>query len=216
MSETVAAALLGIGGVSFRPADPITFKSGILSPVYCDNRRFPFYPREWREVIESFVELINRVHLKFDVIGGIESAGIPHSAALGFVTATPSVFIRKATKEHGMKRRVEGGDIAGRRVLLIEDLVTTGSSSLSGIEALREEGATVTDCLAIVSYRFPEAIEQFDRAGVQLHTLTSFGEVLEVARARELVTPAEASSVTAWLHDPHSWAAKQLQNRGRA
>lgn len=206
MSRTIASALLAIGGVSFRPNDPITFKSGILSPVYCDNRRFPFFPREWRQVIEGFVELLGEARLRFDTVGGIESAGIPHSAALGFVTATPSVFIRKEAKEHGTKRRVEGGDVTGRHVLLIEDLVTTGGSSLAGVEALRAEGATVTDCLAIISYRFPSAVENFEQAGVRLHTLTSFGEVLEVARERDLVSAAEAASVSAWLHDPHSWS----------
>jgi len=132
---------------------------------------------------------------------------------LGFVTATPSVFVRKAAKDHGTKRRVEGGDVYGRHVLLIEDLVTTGSSSLAGVQALRDEGATVTDCIAIVSYRFMEAVEQFERAGVQLHTLTSFGEILELARKRDLVTEAEAQSVAAWLHDPHGWAATR-QRRG--
>jgi orotate phosphoribosyltransferase len=210
LSEAIASALLNIDGVRFRPEDPVTFKSGIVSPVYCDNRRFPFHPREWREVIEGFVDLMAKAGLNFDVIGGIEAAGIPHSAVLGFVTATPSVFIRKATKEHGTKRRVEGGEVYGKHVLLIEDLVTTGSSSLAGVEALREEGAIVTDCVAIVSYRFMEAVEQFERAGVQLHTLTSFGEILEVARQRELVSEAEVQSVSSWLHDPHGWAAKRM------
>jgi orotate phosphoribosyltransferase len=208
----IASALLEIGGVSFRPSDPVTFKSGILSPVYCDNRRFPFFPREWREVIEGFVELIGEARLHFDTVGGIESAGISHSSALGFVTATPSVFVRKAAKGHGTKRRVEGGDVDGRHVLLIEDLVTTGRSSLAGVEALRAEGAIVSDCLAIVSYRFPEAVEQFARARVHLHTLTSFGEVLELALERELVTHEEAASVSAWLHDPHAWSAQRMQS----
>jgi orotate phosphoribosyltransferase len=215
MSETIAAALLDIGGVSFRPDHPVTFKSGILSPVYCDNRRFPFHPREWRQVIEGFVELIGAARLSFDVVGGIEAAGIPHSAALGFVMAAPSVFIRKAAKEHGTKRRVEGGDVEGKRVLLIEDLVTTGGSSLAGVEALRAEGAVVNDCLAIVSYRFPEAMEQFERAGVRLHTLTSFGEVLELARARGQVSDAQAASVAAWFHDPHAWGMKRLESEAR-
>jgi orotate phosphoribosyltransferase len=122
------------------------------------------------------------------------------------------VFVRKAAKEHGTKRRVEGGDVADRHVLLIEDLVTTGGSSLAGVDALRAEGAIVTDCLAIISYRFPEAMEQFERAGVRLHTLTSFGEVLELARAQNLVTAAQAASVAAWLHDPHGWAIQRMQS----
>ena len=104
----------------------------------------------------------------FDVIGGIEAAGIPHSAALGFATAMPSIFIRKEAKEHGTKKRVEGGNVTGKRVLLVEDLVTTGMSSLSGVEALRAEGAIVEDCLAIISYGFPGRKEKFAAAGVTI------------------------------------------------
>ena len=153
----IAEALLAIGGVGFRVDDPITFKSGIVSPVYCDNRTFPFWPRQWTEVIQGFAALIDDEGLRCDVIGGIEAAGIPHSAALGYATQRPSVFIRKQPKEHGKRARIEGGDVTGKHVLLVEDLVTTGGSSLSAVHALREAGATVTDCLAIISYGFAEA-----------------------------------------------------------
>lgn len=205
----VAEALLEIGGVGFRLDNPITFKSGIVSPVYCDNRTFPFWPEQWRKVIEGFVTLIDRKALAFDVLGGIEAAGIPHSAALGYAMQRPSVFIRKQPKEHGKRARIEGGEVQGKRVLLVEDLVTTGGSSLAGVQALREAGGTVTDCLAIISYEFAEAKSAFATAGVTLHTLTGFDAVLAGAIHRALLDERSAGAIRDWLRDPHEWAARR-------
>jgi orotate phosphoribosyltransferase len=206
MPSDVAQALVDVQGVGFRPDDPVTFKSGIKSPVYCDNRRLPFHPKQWRVIIEGFAKLVEEDGIHFDVIGGIEAAGIPHSAAFGYSIAQPSIFIRKAAKEHGTKKRVEGGDVTGKTVLLVEDLVTTGGSSLSGVEALRAEGAIVTDCLAIISYGFAEATHQFEAAGVKLHALTTFPDVLEAALASGVIDEAGAATVRDWLRDPHGWA----------
>jgi orotate phosphoribosyltransferase len=208
MESEIAAALIDINGVGFRPNEPITFKSGMKSPVYCDNRAFPFSPQQWAKVIRGFERLIAEENIPCDVVGGIEAAGIPHSAALGFSMMKPSVFIRKEAKEHGTKKRVEGGDVSGKRVLLVEDLVTTGMSSLSGVQALRAEGAIVTDCLAIISYNFAEAVEQFARAGVRLHPLTTFEAVLEIAVQRSMIDEAGAASVRDWLGDPRGWATR--------
>lgn len=208
-ARTVAEALLEIGGVGFRIEDPITFKSGIVSPVYCDNRTFPFWPAEWKKVIEGFAGLIDREGIGFDVIGGIEAAGIPHSAALGYAMQRPSIFVRKQAKEHGKRARIEGGDVAGKRVLLVEDLVTTGSSSLSGVHALRDAGAIVTDCLAIISYGFHEATVAFEAAGVRLHTLTSFDVVLECALRRGILDAEGIESVQSWLREPYGWASRR-------
>lgn len=202
----IARTLLAIHAVGFTPQAPVTFKSGIRSPVYVDNRRLPFHPQEWRRVIEGFVTLIESRTIEFDVIAGIETAGIPHSAALAYTLERPSVFVRKEAKTHGTRSRIEGGDVAGRRVLLIEDLVTTGSSSLSGIAALREAGAQVTDCLAILSYDFEEARAGFEAAAVHLHTLTSFADLLSEARLTLPSTTIDA--VEDWLRDPHGWAER--------
>lgn len=209
ISHEIAEALIAIQGVAFRPAQPITFKSGIKSPVYCDNRRFPFWPEQWAKVIHGFEQLIRERSIDVDVVGGVEAAGIPHSAALGFAMKKPSIFIRKEPKEHGTKRRVEGGDVAQRRVLLVEDLVTTGGSSMAAVEALRAEGAVVTDCLAIISYDLPEAVELFIRSGVRLHAATDFRTVLNVAVERATIDTAGAAIVHDWLDDPHGWAARQ-------
>src|SRR5262249_25593772 len=139
----------------------------------------------------------------FDVIAGIEVGGIPHSAALGYSLLKPSVFVRKQAKEHGTQNRVEGGSVAGKRVLLVEDLVTTGGSSLSGVEALRQQGAVVEDCLAIVSDGFPQSIEAFAQAGVRLHTLTSFPVILR--EAGHYFAGDDRAIIEDWLRDPTGW-----------
>lgn len=208
MSREIADALIAIDGVGFRPTAPITFKSGIKSPVYCDNRRFPFFPEQWAKVIRGFESLIAEGAIPVDVVGGVEAAGIPHSAALGFSMRLPSVFIRKELKEHGTKKRVEGGDVTGRRVVLVEDLVTTGGSSIAAVEALRAEGALVSDCLAIISYNFPESAELFKSAGVRLHAATTFQMVLESALERGMIDEAGAAVVRDWLDEPRSWAKR--------
>ena len=208
MSQEIAEALIAIDGVGFKPTQPITFKSGIKSPVYCDNRRFPFFPAQWAKVIHGFEHLIAEQGIACDVVGGIEAAGIPHSAALGFASSTPSIFIRKEAKGYGAKKRIEGGDVIGKRVVLVEDLVTTGSSSLSAVEALRAEGAVVNDCLCIISYGFPEAKQNFAAAGVKLHALTTFEAVLEVALLQKIIDANAAATIQDWLSDPHGWASR--------
>jgi orotate phosphoribosyltransferase len=205
LQANVARALLEIEAVIFTPRAPITFKSGIQSPVYVDNRRLPFWPAQWRVVIDGFQQIIPQIGITFDIVAGIETAGIPHSAALAYAMQMPSVFVRKQAKEHGTRSRIEGGDVSGRRVLLVEDLVTTGGSSLSGVEALREAGAVVEHCLCITSYGFAEAQQAFDAAGVKLHPLTPFSAIVAEALALGQFGDHERRTIEAWMRDPHAW-----------
>lgn len=204
MSE-IAELLLKIGAVVFTPGKPIIFKSGVKSPVYIDNRCLPFWPVQWRSVIAAFERMIDREVLLFDVIAGIAAAGIPHSAALAYTLQMPSVFVRKAAKDHGTRSRVEGGNVSGKRVLLVEDLVTTGSSSLAGVEALRGEGALVTDCLCIVTYGFPGAKAAFDEAGVRLHALVTFRTLLYEAATLGYFDIETVEVIEGWARDPYNW-----------
>ncbi len=206
--QAVAEALLSIDAVGFTPQKPITFKSGILSPVYVDNRRLPYFPRQWSIVIEGFKALLKEKDLHFDVVAGVAVGGVPHSATLGYLLGVPSVFIRKEAKEHGKQKRVEGGEVANKRVLLIEDLVTSGGSSLNAVQALREEGAVVTDLVSIVSYGFPEATENFAHAEMRLHTLTSFKLILEHSLSQARFSPDEASLIQDWFKDPYQWGKR--------
>lgn len=207
-AEIVAQALLEIHAVGFTPDKPITFKTGLISPVYVDNRKLPYHPEQWTKVLEGLRTEILSDEIVFDVLSGVETAGIPHSAALSFLIKKPSVFVRKAAKDHGTKKMVEGGEVAGKTVLLIEDHVTTGHSSLKAVEVLRAAGATVTDCLAITSYKFPEEDQAFATAGVKLHTLTTFPAIFKAAIVMKQVTPDQVAVVEDWLQDPQGWAKR--------
>ncbi len=206
--KQVAQALLEIDAVRFSPRKPFTFKSGILSPVYVDNRVLPYYPEQWRQIISAFQFAIGASGTPFDVIAGLETAGIPHSAALSYSMKRPSIFVRKQAKDHGTGKRIEGGEVKNKRVLLIEDLVTTGGSSLSGVKALRDEGAIVEDCMAIVSYGFQEALDAFTTAGVRLTMLTTFPILAEAAREQNQFGDDELRMIYDWLADPHMWGEK--------
>ena len=203
MKRSTAKALLDIGAVGFSPQAPIRFKSGILSPVYVDNRLLIYHPRAWHTVIEGFQAVVET--LDAEVIGGVAVGGVPHSSALAYVMKMPSVFIRKESKQHGKAGRIEGGAVERKKVVLLEDLVTTGGSSLSGVEALRQAGAIVSDLVAIVSYGFEEADMAFEQAGVKLHTLTDFETALEMALARGLFSADDAGLIQEWFADPHGW-----------
>jgi orotate phosphoribosyltransferase len=204
-SRVVARKLLEIGAVGFTTSDPIRFKSGILAPVYVDNRIFPTHVKAWRTVIRGFKNFIKVEKIKFDVIAGIESAGIPHSATLGYVLNKPSVFIRKKTKGHGTKKSVEGGKVTGQHALLVEDHVTMGTSSLHGVEVLRQLGATVTDCLAITHYPFPSSRQAFAKAKVRLHVLTSFEDIFTAAVKKKMIDQQTVAVVKNWISDPWAW-----------
>jgi len=201
-SAAVARALLAAGTVTLTPDEPVTFKSGLRSPVYVDNRRLIFQPAPWRTVIDAFAAALPAGE---PVIAGVESAGIPHSSALAFSVGLPSVFVRKAAKEHGLGRRIEGGDVSGQQTILVEDMVTTGGSSLSAVEALRESGAQVADCFAIITYGFSEAVRAFDEAAVTLTTLTTFETVVAEALSAGAINERAADLVRSWLADPHAW-----------
>lgn len=206
--KEIAKALLEIGAVGFKPKEPLTFKSGLVSPVYVDNRIFPSHPEKFQLVIEGFENLIKENNIDFEMVAGIAAGGIPYSAVLGYQIQKPSIFVRKEAKGHGKGKRIEGGDVSGKKILLVEDLVSTGSSSISGIQALREEGANVENCIIIVSYEFPESKENFEKVKVELHALTNFPTIFEQAVEMKKITEDEKKIIEDWYSDPWSWAGK--------
>ncbi len=205
----VANALLDIGAFRHAPDSPVTFRSGIMSPVYVDNRRLINHPPQWQTVIDGMSSLIHEAELGFDVIAGIAVGGVPHSSALAFTLGCPAVFVRKEAKGHGLQSRIDGGEVAGRHVLLVEDMITTGGSSLSGVTALRAAGAVVTDCLSITSFDLAEAQQAFFSERVRLWPLAGFACLLSLAAERGLIDAATRAQLEAWQREPRSWQPQQ-------
>ena len=195
---SVAKALLDANAINFNANSPITLKSGIVSPIYIDSRVLLSCPKEWRVIIECFRLLMNSRQLNYDVLAGVASGGIPHCSVLSYLLKCPSVFVRKETKNHGLQKEIEGLDVNGKLVILVEDNITTGGSSIEAIQKLRNAKAKVTDVLSIISYGFNSTKELFDSYQVRVHTLTSFDTLLYVARNRGLITENEFDTIGKW------------------
>ena len=204
----LAKNLLDIHAVGFLLEKPLQFKSGLISPVYVDNRSLIYHPATWHNVINAMSRYVAEQGLEFDVIAGVETAGIPHSAVLAYQRSVSSIFVRKQAKTHGTKNRIEGGDVEGKRVLLIEDHISTGLSSLDAVGALRDNGAIVTDCLSITSYGFQEATQAFAKANVKPHTLLTFDTILDVAVQSTRFNLKQKEAIADWLENPWPWAEK--------
>ena len=202
LKRSAAAALLDIHAVNFTVKAPVEFKSGIKSPIYIDNRTLISHPGPWRVIIEGFAALIAASQIDYDVLAGVAVGGVTHCSALAYTLQSPSVFIRKEAKGHGLRKIIEGGKVSGRRVLLVEDHVTTGGSSMRAIEKLRDADAEVSDVMSIISYGFTDARELFENEGLCLHTLTDFDTLLSMALERGEIGEEELGIISSWL-DAH-------------
>lgn len=207
-SSKISALLLKAGAVSLSPHRPFTWASGIHSPIYCDNRLLLSDPKARDEVIRGFINLIRRKKIRFDAIAGIATAGIPHASILADKLKKPLLYVRSGAKDHGKGKQIEGRFKKGSRVLVIEDLVSTGGSSLAAIEALRKAGAKVDTCLAIFFYGFPESREAFEKTRCQLEALTDLPVLVEVALKSKKITAAEKLLIDRFSRSPRNWSAK--------
>lgn len=204
-SRAIASVLLKREAVALRPSKPFVWASGIRSPIYCDNRILLSYPKARDGIIRGFIALIRKHKIRFDAIAGIATAGIPHAAILADRLNKPLLYVRSAPKAHGKGNQIEGRFEKGSRVLVIEDLVSTGKSSLEAIGALRKAGARVSDCLAIFSYGFPSSQKAFRKAGCRLTTLTGLKELLEVAVVLKKIAPSDLALVRRFSENPGGW-----------
>ena len=203
--RAAAEALLEAGVLILSPDAPITFASGIRSPVYMDIRRLTASPRAWKTVIDGLLERLEGGGSVPEVVAGVAVGGVSHSAALAYAAGLPSCFVRKRAKGHGRGRRVEGANVRGRRVTLVEDAVTTGGSCLQAVRALREAGGEVTVCLAVAGYGFDETYAAFREAGVEFSLLVPFPELLDAAAGRERFSPEAVREARRWWAEPRAW-----------
>lgn len=200
-----AEKLLQSGALKLRPEEPFTWASGWKSPIYCDNRRILSQPH-FRDYIKS--ELCNLVFDKFpnaEAIAGVATAGIAWGALVADQLKLPFLYVRPKPKEHGLGNQIEGELKEGSSVVVLEDLISTGKSSLQVVEVLRNKGARVEGMAAIFSYGFPNADQAFQDAGVELHCLTNYGTLLELGQQKDRISADTAEILLKWRTDPASW-----------
>lgn len=206
-ARVIANALLNIGAVKVSMNPPFTWTSGVKSPVYCDNRKLISHPRERKQIVDSFKELVKSLPAQPEYIGGTATAAIPWAAFLAYELDLPMIYIRPEKKEHGALRQVEGDLPAGKRVLIVEDLISTGGSSIAAASAVQNEcKGVVTDVFAIVTYEFEEAKKKFMEAGLKLSTLTNFSTVMTCALDKGIISKDEWNKILEFRKDPRSWA----------
>ncbi len=204
--ERIAEFLLSIGAVRLSPDQPFTWTSGIKSPIYCDNRMIYSHPEARSFVVQSLASCVRSLHVPVDVVAGTATAAIGWAALVADKLNLPFVYVRAKAKEHGAKKRIEGDLKPGKHVVVVEDLLSTGGSSVSTVSALREEGqATVSDIVSIFTYDFLASREAAMEHGVMLHPLTTIGTLLRVAVNQDRITQEQAELVEAFAKDPENW-----------
>ena len=200
-----AARLLQIKALQVNPQNPYTWASGWRSPVYCDNRKVLSYPHV-RDFVKS--ELANMVLEHFpeaDAIAGVATAGIAHGVMAADLLKLPFLYVRSKPKEHGMGNQIEGELIPGQKVVVVEDLVSTGKSSLEVVEVLRAAGAEVIGMCALFTYGFPAADEAFAKAGVPLRTISDYMAMMEVAGEHGIIKEEDMATLAQWRTSPSTW-----------
>lgn len=205
-AETLAGLLLQIKAVSLRPNEPFTWASGLKSPIYCDNRVTLSHPRVRTYLREQMATLIKAQYPSVDAIAGVATGAIALAALVAQELDLPMVYVRASAKEHGRQNLIEGELAKNARVVVIEDLVSTGKSSLQAVEALREAGAQVLGMTAIFTYGFPAAREAFAAADCALHTLSDYDHLLKSAESRGSLNSDELTALSGWRHDPKAWS----------
>lgn len=203
-ASDLAGCLLEVGAVRLQPMDPFTWASGLKSPIYCDNRQLMGFPAIRDQIVEALVARSSA--LAPTLIAGAATAGVPWAAMVADRLKLPLAYVRPTPKNHGMGRQVEGPMAKGHRVVLIEDLISTGMSSLKCAEALRAEGAEVPAVLALFSYGLPQADAAFAAAGIALAMLSSFEVLAAAAKARGILDSAGSEALTAWRSDTVAWS----------
>jgi orotate phosphoribosyltransferase len=201
----VAEFLLQIKAVKLQPENPFTWASGIKSPIYCDNRKTLSYPQIRTFIRQTFVDTINKNFAKPDVIAGVATGGIAIGALVAQEMGLPFVYVRSEAKKHGLTNMIEGDVESGQNVVVVEDLISTGGSSLKAVEALREKGCNVKGMVAIFTYGFDEAEQNFKKAKCNLKTLTDYNTLINTALTKEYISEKDLESLMQWRTNPSAW-----------
>lgn len=205
--KEISKILLEIGAVSLSPQEPFTWASGIKSPIYCDNRLILSYPKQRDEVENGLTNLIKENYPEVEYIMGTATAGIPHAALIADKLNLPMGFVRSSNKDHGKQNKIEGKIQKGAKTVVIEDLISTGGSSIEAAMALEEAGFDVIAIVAIFTYQLDSANENFKDVKYELQTLTNFDELSEVAVENGIIDKEDIDKIRNWRKNPkdESW-----------
>ncbi len=204
-AEKTAELLLQINAIKLNPSTPFLWASGWNSPIYCDNRLTLSFPAIRNYIRDEFSKQIEQIYGKPDVIAGVATGAIGIGILVAEELGLPFVYVRPEPKKHGRQNQVEGFLQKGQNIVVIEDLISTGNSSLLAVEALKEAGANVKGMLAIFSYGFDVATENFKNANVELHTLSNYEHLLELAVEKQYITEKEQITLQEWRKNPATW-----------
>ena len=202
MQEKIAKDLLSIGAVFLRPEDPFTWASGIKSPVYCDNRLTLTAPAVRNDVENGLAELIRTHYPQVEVLMGTSTAGIAHAAITGHSLGLPMGYVRSGNKDHGRQNRIEGKLEPGQKVVVVEDLISTGGSVIEVVEALREAGAQVLGVVSIFTYGMQKGLDRLAAAQVENHSLTNFDVITRVAAQEGYIQQTDVDRLIAFRNNP--------------
>ncbi len=207
MERTIAKDLLSIKAVFFRPDEPFTWASGIKSPVYCDNRLTLTAPKVRNDVENGLAELINAYYPDAEVLMGTSTAGIAHAAITGHIMGLPMGYVRSGAKDHGRQNQIEGRLEKGQKVVVVEDLISTGGSCIEVVNVLREAGADVLGIVSIFTYGMQKGIDRLKEANVQNVSLTSFDVIAKTAAEEGYIKPEDVQRLIAFRNNPsdESW-----------
>lgn len=203
MTSNIIQDLIKIGAVKIETEDLFTWTSGLRSPIYCDNRLTMSYPEIRRRIADAFVEKIQKLETPVDVIAGCATAGIPHAAWVAEKLDLPMVYVRSSAKKHGKGNQIEGKIVAGQRIVVIEDLISTGKSSIQAADALKEEGVEVIEVLSIFTYGLQKAKDAFNEKGLTYSYIASYEELLEQLVKDNLMDENERERMAQWSNDPY-------------
>lgn len=200
--ETIAKDLLSIKAVFLKPQDPFTWASGIKSPIYCDNRLTLSFPKVRSDVENGLAEAVKKYYPDADVLMGTSTAGIAHAAITATILDMPMGYVRSGHKDHGRQNQIEGKLEKGQKVVVIEDLISTGGSVLEVVDVLREAGAEVLGIISIFTYGLQKGIDRLAAANVENHSLSDFGTLVKVAAEECYIKPEEVDKLHAFISNP--------------
>ncbi len=205
MKQKIAEQLLEIKAVFLQPNDPFTWSSGLKSPIYCDNRLTLSYPKVRKDIAQGLADLIKEHFPETEIVAGTATAGIPHAAWVSDVLDLPMAYVRSKAKEHGKGNQIEGKADKGQKVVVVEDLISTGGSVITAVNSLREAGCEVLGVVSIFTYELPKGKELLADAKIESYSLTDYTALLEVAQRNGYIKESDVASLQAWKENPAEW-----------